>query len=161
MEILCGKRALDYLGGTYDQARAIGQQLSVKPLNTLAAVERLEAELAAAKVRTSHLEEAVFESIARENEGAGDVVLFQPSMKSDSVRRLADAVAHRCGGLAAVFAGEDGQYAYALVRSDARDISALVKEMNKALNGRGGGRNGFAQGSVHAAPGDIQDFFKK
>ena len=161
LEILCGKRALDYLGGTYDQARAIGQQLSVKPLNTLAAVERLEAELAAAKVRTSHLEEAVFESIARENEGAGDVVLFQPSMKSDSVRRLADAVAHRCGGLAAVFAGEDGQYAYALVRSDARDISALVKEMNKALNGRGGGRNGFAQGSVHAAPGDIQDFFKK
>lgn len=161
LEILCGKRALDYLGGTYDQAKAIGQQLSVKPLDTLAAVERLEAELSAAKARTTHLEEAVFDAIAKENEGAGDVVLFQPAMKGDSVRRLADTVAKRAGGLAAVFAGEDGQYAYALVHPDTQDISALVKDLNKALNGRGGGRNGFAQGSVQASQADIQRFFSK
>ena len=161
LEILCGKRALDYLGGTYDQARAIGQRLSVKPLDTLAAVERLEAELAAVKARTAHLEEAVFDAIAKENEGAGDVVLFQPAMKGDGVRKLADTVAKRAGGLAAVFAGEDGQYAYALVHPDAQDISALVKDMNKALNGRGGGRNGFAQGSVQAVREDIQRFFSK
>ncbi|MDY3985888.1 alanyl-tRNA editing protein [Dysosmobacter sp.] len=161
LEILCGKRALDYLGGTYDQAKAIGQQLSVKPLDTLAAVERLEAELSAAKARTTHLEEAVFDAIAKENEGAGDVVLFQPAMKGDSVRRLADTVAKRADGLAAVFAGEDGQYAYALVHPDTQDISALVKDLNKALNGRGGGRNGFAQGSVQASQADIQRFFSK
>ena len=161
LEILCGKRALDYLGGTYDQARAIGQRLSVKPLDTLAAVERLEAELAAVKARTAHLEEAVFDAIAKENEGVGDVVLFQPAMKGDSVRKLADTVAKRAGGLAAVFAGEDGQYAFALVHPGTQDISALVKDMNKALNGRGGGRNGFAQGSVQAVREDIQRFFSK
>ena len=161
LEIVCGKRALDYLGRTYDQAKAIGQQLSVKPQDTLAAVERLEAELSAAKARMAHLEEAVFEAIAKENEGRGDVVLFQPAMKGDSVRKLADAVAKRCGGLAAVFAGEDGQYAYALLRADGQDISPLVKELNKALNGRGGGRNGFAQGSVQAVREDIQRFFSK
>ena len=105
IEILCGKRALDYLGRTYDQAKAIGQQLSVKPQDTLAAVERLEAELSAVKARVAHLEESVFESIARENEGKGDVVLFQSAMKGDSARRLADAVAKRSGGLAAVFVG--------------------------------------------------------
>ena len=161
LEILCGKRALDYLGGTYDQARAIGQRLSVKPVETLAAVERLEAELSAAKVRMAHLEETVFESIAKENEGRGDVLLFQPPMKGDSVRKLADAVAKRAGGLAAVFAGEDGQYAYALVQADAQDISPLVKDLNKALNGRGGGRNGFAQGSVQAEEAAIREFFNK
>ena len=161
LEILCGKRALDYLGRTYDQARAIGQQLSVKPQDTLAAVERLEAELSAAKVRMAQLEEAVFESIARDNEGRGDVVLFQPPMKGDSVRKLADAVAKRCGGLAAVFAGEDGQYAYALVRADGADIAPLVKDLNKALNGRGGGRGGFAQGSVQADRAAIGAFFSK
>ena len=161
LEILCGKRALDYLCRTYDQARAIGQQLSVKPQDTLAAVERLEAELSAAKVRMAQLEEAVFESMARDNEGRGDVVLFQPAMKGDSVRKLADAVAKCCGGLAAVFAGEDGQYAYALLRSDGQDISPLVKELNKALNGRGGGRSGFAQGSVQADQAAIEAFFGK
>ena len=161
LEIICGKRALDYLGRTYDQAKAIGQQLSVKPQDTLAAVERLEAELSAAKVRMAHLEETAFEAIARENEGRGDVLLFQPAMKGDSVRKLADAVAKRAGGLAAVFAGEDGQYAYALVQADGQDISPLVKDLNKALNGRGGGRNGFAQGSVQAEETVIREFFIK
>ena len=161
LEIICGKRALDYLGRTYDQAKAIGQQLSVKPQDTLAAVERLEAELSAAKVRMAHLEETAFEAIARENEGRGDVLLFQPAMKGDSVRKLADAVAKRAGGLAAVFAGEDGQYAYALVQADGQDISPLVKDLNKALNGRGGGRNGFAQGSVQAEEIVIREFFSK
>ena len=161
LEIICGKRALDYLGRTYDQAKAIGQQLSVKPQDTLAAVERLEAELSAAKVRMAHLEETAFEAIARENEGRGDVLLFQPAMKGDSVRKLADAVAKRCGGLAAVFAGEDGQYAYALVRADGADITPLVKDLNKALNGRGGGRGGFAQGSVQTDRAAIEAFFGK
>ena len=91
----------------------------------------------------------------------GDVVLFQPAMKGDSVRKLADAVAKRCGGLAAVFAGEDGQYAYALLRADGQDISPLVKELNKALNGRGGGRSGFAQGSIQADQAAIEAFFGK
>jgi alanyl-tRNA synthetase len=31
--------------------------------------------------------------------------------------------------------------------------------MNKALNGRGGGRNGFAQGSVQADRAAIEAFF--
>ena len=161
IEILCGQRALSYLGKTYDQAKAIGQKLSMKPQDTLAAVERLEAELSAAKYRMAELETAVFEAIARENEGKGDVVLFQSPMRGDSVRRLADAVAHASGGLACVFAGEDGQYSYAMVQADAEDISALVKEMNTTLNGRGGGRNGFAQGSVQTDKASIEAFFRK
>ena len=160
LEIVCGGRALRYLGTVYDQAKATGQRLSVKPTDTYAAVERLEAELSAAKARMASLEETAFAAIAKEQAGKGDVVLFQPAMKGDSVRRLADAVAHQCGGLAAVFAGEDGQFAYALIRADGGDLSALVKELNKALQGRGGGRNGFAQGSVQAAQAEIEAFFK-
>ena len=160
MEILCGQRALTYLGRTYEQAKAIGQALSVKPQDTLAAVERMAAELNTVKARCASLETAVFESIALQCEGKGDTVLFQDPMKPDSVRRLADAVAHTCGGLATVFAGpEDGKWNYALVRADGADISSLVKEMNKALNGRGGGRGGFAQGSVQADCAAIEAFF--
>ena len=161
LEIICGKRALDYLGRTYDQAKAIGQQLSVKPQDTAAAVERTVEELTAAKVRMAHLEEQVFFHMAEENTGKGDTVLFQSAMKSDSVRKLADAVAHRCGGLAAVFAGADGdKYNYALVRTDGGDIAPLVKDLNRALNGRGGGRGGFAQGSVQANKAEIEAFFQ-
>ena len=92
----------------------------MKPQDTLAAVERLSEELAETKARAGALEAAVFDAIAAEHAGKGDVLLFQPPMKGDSVRRLADAVARRSGGLAAVFAGEGEQFAYALVQSEGR-----------------------------------------
>ena len=161
MEILCGRRALAYLSQVYSQARTAAQRLSVKPTETAAAVERLEGELAALKTRTSHLEERVFAAMAQENTGKGNVLLFEEPMRPDSVRRLADAVSKTCGGLAAVFAGEGTQFAYALVRADGGDIAPLVKAMNTALHGRGGGRNGFAQGSVQADREEIADFFQR
>ena len=161
IELLCGKRALNYLARTWEQAKTIGQRLSVKPVDAAAAVERLENELSAAKLRCAQLEESVFAAIAQEQAGKGDVLLFQSPMKPDSVRKLADAAAKTCGGLAAVFAGEGIHYAYALGRADGQDISAQVKAMNAALHGRGGGRNGFVQGSVEAAQSDIEAFFKE
>lgn len=161
IELLCGKRALNYLARTWEQAKTIGQRLSVKPVDAAAAVERLEHELSAAKLRCSQLEESVFAAIAQEQAGKGDVLLFQPPMKPDSVRKLADAAAKTCGGLAAVFAGEGIHYAYALGRADGQDISAQIKAMNAALHGRGGGRNGFAQGSVEAERSAIEAFFKE
>lgn len=159
MEILCGARALRYLGGVYGQTRALGQRLSVKPLETLAAAERLTAELSAAKERIASLEQTAFAALAAEQAGKGDVLLFQPPMRPDSLRRLADAVGKSCGGLAAVFSGEGEKWGYALVRSDGADISPLVKELNQSLRGRGGGRSGFAQGSVQAGSEAITAFF--
>ena len=161
MEILCGGRALRYLSGVYDQARAVGQRLSVKPLETGRAVERLEEELSAAKSRIADLEQTAFAAIAAEQKGRGDVVLFQSPMRPDSLRRLADAVGKACGGLAAVFAGEGAQWNYALVHGGGADITSLVKELNGKLYGRGGGRNGFAQGSAAASREEIEQFFKR
>lgn len=161
IELLCGKRALEYLSKTWEQAKAIGQRLSVKPVDSEAAVERLEGELANLKLRCVQLEESVFESMAKEQAGKGNVLLFQPAMRPDSVRRLMDAVSKTCGGLAAVFSGEEGHYAYALGQADGQDISPLVKAMNTVLHGRGGGRNGFAQGSVETERSAIEAFFKE
>lgn len=160
LEILCGQRAFRYLSQVYDQARAIGQALSVKPQDTLAAVVRLSGELDAAKQQQAQLETRLFEALAQKYANAGSVLLFQPFLRPDAVRRLADAVAQQCGGLAAVFADADTTYAYAMVRADGADISALVKDLNQRLHGRGGGRNGFAQGSVQADAAEISAFFE-
>ena len=161
MEILCGSRAFRYLSACYDQAKAIGQKLSVKPTDACKAVERLEKELADTKSRMAALESIAWEAKAKEQEGKENVLLIEPPMGGDSLRRLADTVAHRAAGLTAVFAGEDGRYAYALLRADGEDISSAVKAMNAALHGRGGGRNGFAQGSVEATREEIEAFFRK
>ncbi len=159
MEILCGGRALAYLGHVYDQARSVGQRLSVKPDAILPALERLEEEQAALKAREAAMEDQLFRRIAAQHAGETDALVFQPALRPDSVRRLADALGRACTGLAAVFAGEDGHWNYALLRADGADIVPLVKALNGALQGRGGGRSGFAQGSVQADEAAIREFF--
>ena len=158
LELLCGKRALDYLAANWEQNRTIGQALSVKPEKTAAAVGRLQNELAEVKVRCAAMEEASFAKIAEEHRGKGDVLLIQEPMSPDSARRLCDMVSQVCGGRCAVFAGEDDSYKYAVIHAG-QDIRGLIKEMNTALSGRGGGRDGFAQGSAAATADQIRAFF--
>ena len=161
LEILCGSRAYRYLSQVYDQDRAVAQLLSVKPQDTLAAAERQAEELAAAKQRMTELEDQLFSLRAQALTDRGDLLLLEPPTRPDGARKLADAAAKASGGLAAVFAGAESSYVYALVQADGADISPLVKRLNAALSGRGGGRNGFAQGSVQADRTAIYDFFRK
>ena len=158
LDVLFGQRALDYLALNWQQNSAIGRELSVKPDATHAAVTRLKEELAAVKQRCDALESAQFESLAAQYDGAGNVLLVQPPMESDAARRLCDLVAARCGGRCAVFAGQNGAYRYAVIHPGA-DIRELIKSMNAALNGRGGGRDGFAQGSAACTEADIRNFW--
>ena len=160
LEIVSGGRARRLLGNIYEQNRAAAQALSAKMPETAAAVERVLGELAEARARIAALEEQVFAAVAEKNAGRGDVLLVEGPMRPDAARRLADAVGRACGGLAAVFAGADGEkYNYALVRADGADFSPLVKALNGALRGRGGGRGGFAQGSAQASREEIETFF--
>ena len=161
MEILCGNRALEFFDTVYDQNRAVAQALSVKMHSTADAVERLQEELSNTRYQAAQLENQLFTQMAHTYAAAGDVVVFQPPMQPTSLRRLCDAVAKECGGLCAVFAGENSQYNYALGRADGADISALVKAMNAALKGRGGGRNGFAQGTAAVSQAEIEAFFRE
>ena len=158
LELLCGQRALDYLSACWEQARQIGQALSVKPEASAAAVERMQGELLTAKERAARLEEQVFAHTAAQYAGAGDVLLITEALEGDGVRRLCDAVAQSAGGRCAVFAGADGAYKYAVIHAG-QDIRPLVKDMNTALHGRGGGRDGFAQGSAACTAEEIRAFF--
>ena len=158
LELLCGKRAFDYLAMSWQQNLPIAQDLSVKPGDTHRAVTKLYEELLAAKSRCAALEEAAFSALAAEYRGRGDALLLREPMESDSLRRLCDAVAREAGGRVCVFAGEGSSYRYAVI-APGQDIRDFVKALNGALNGRGGGRDGFAQGSVQADSAAIHAFF--
>lgn len=160
LELLCGQRAADYLSRCWEQSRQVGQSLSVKPTDTAAAVSRLQAELQETKERAAALEEASFDAMAEKYAGAGDVLVITAPLAGDGVRRLCDRIAKVAGGRCAVFAGSDGDYRYAVIH-EGQDITAFIKAMNTALQGRGGGRNGFAQGSTPATAEEIRAFFEE
>lgn len=159
MEMLCGKRVLDYLNVVDKQNHEVSVKLSAKPNQTAQAVQRLQEENFQLKGRVLRMEEDMFAREAEKWQNCGDVVLFQEGLEADSVRKLTDAVMQSCGGRCAVFSkNPDGSYKYAMGEADG-DLRQLTKEMNAALNGRGGGKPFFVQGSVQASEEEIRGFF--
>lgn len=159
IELLCGKRAYDYVSAVVVQNREISGLLSAKPLETAAAAVRMAEELSDTKFALTGAQQKYFESLAENFRGLGDVFFFEDGLTPDALRRLGVEVMEVCSGRCAVFSGtdEDG-YKYVIGEKDG-DLRGFVKEMNTALRGRGGGKPFFAQGSVAAGRKEICDFF--
>ena len=159
IELVCGKRAMDYLSQVWEQNHQISNLLSAKTMQTAPAVRRLLDENAALKSRILTLEERQFDALARQYAGQGDVTVFEEGLSPDSLRRLCGAVQAGCGGRCACFSGTDETgYQYAIGKPGG-DLRPLVKALNQALRGRGGGKPDFVQGSVPAAREAILAFF--
>ena len=160
IEMLCGRRAYEFLGQVYDQNRLVSQAFSAKILQTGEAARRMNEQLNQEKLRAALLEKRVFAFLAGSYEKAGDVVHFEDGLSSVGVRELADAIAERCGGIAAVFSGSDeAGYSMCLI-GKGLDVKPLGTELTRALNGRGGGKPGSFQGSLKTTRQEIEGFFR-
>ena len=160
IEMVCGKRALKYLGDIYEQNRQVSQAFSAKVLETGIAAQKMNEALAAEKFRAAGLEKKLIGIMAAEHRDAGDVVRFENDLTPTAIRDLADAVAQVCGGLAAIFSGNDTDGYNVCLCSRTDDLRQLGKDLNQALQGRGGGKPGFFQGSVKATRSQIEAFFQ-
>ena len=159
IEMLAGGQAMELLSGVWEQNKQISGLLSAKPLETAAAAARMQQELNDTKYRLSQLEDKLFQMQAEAYQDAGDVLLFEEGLKPDALRRLTDAILHACGGRCAVFSRVETGFQYA-IGHEGGDLRQFTKDMNAALNGRGGGKPNFVQGSVQADREAIEAFFK-
>ena len=161
IELLAGRRAYEWTAAMTEQNSRVSVLLSAKPAETAAAVERMQRELADTQYRLVGLENRLFAAKAAALAGSGDALLFEEAMQPDALRRLCEAVGTAAGGRCAVFAGDDGGgWKYAVRLPEASELKAFVGGMNAALSGRGGGRDGLAQGSVAAKRSEIEAYFK-
>lgn len=161
MEMLCGKRVLNYLNMVSEQNHKVSVQLSAKAEKTAEAVARMQEENFRLKGAVLRYEEEMNAVEAGKWENAGNVLLFKEGMEADSLRKLTDAVMNTCNGRCAVFSrNADGSYKYAIGEREG-DLRSFTKEMNAALNGRGGGKPFFVQGSVQASEKEIRAFMEK
>ena len=161
VEMLSGRRALEYMTAVQDQNRQISQLLSAKVMETAKAVKNLASELENKRQQVTAMENAQFAALAEQYRGKGNVLIKLDGLTPDGVRRAAIAVQETCGGRAAVFSGdEENGYKYAVGQPDG-DLRAWVKELNSALHGRGGGKPGFVQGSAAAKWDEIVAFMSK
>ena len=160
LELVCGKRAYDYLCAIFRENRQVSQQLSAKPLQTAEAVEKLSSALAQEKLRANTLQDRLWDGIVREYAGLELAVRFEPELNSAQVRALADKLAQACGGTAVVFSGcDEAGYSLCVVSR-----TGLALEMGRraaqALQGRGGGKPDAYQGFFRSEKAAILRFFQ-
>ena len=158
IEMACGGRALEILNTVYDQNRQVSQAFSAKAFVTGEAARKMNERLAAAEYRCAALERKIWDTTAEGYAHKGNVLHIEPSLTPLAVRELADRIADRCDGIAAVLSGIDGNFNLCLV-SKIGDVKELGNNLKTALNARGGGKSGIFQGTVPATQGQITDFF--
>ncbi len=160
--LVCGGRAI---GDYREKSAAVGAVsvlLSAKPEEVAPAVERLLEENKALKSEAAALREQIFASKAAAVAlGTKNICLFEESLVPNDLRRFCLMLCERCGGVAAVFSGNDADgYHYAL-GSAALDVRPLGKELNQRCNGRGGGSRELVQGSVKCTRQEIGQFLSE
>ena len=159
MEMSCGGRALRLLNQAYEQNKQVSQAFSAHWTETGEAARLRNTWLEQEKYRFTQLQKKILLDTAESYVNFGDVLHFADGLDPVLVRELADAIAERCGGRAAVFSGADGEgYNFCLVTREG-DLRPFGKAMTAALNGRGGGKPNFQQGKVAADREAIERFF--
>ena len=158
IEMACGGRALALLNTAWEQNRQVSQAFSAKVFETGAAAQKMNQQLAAEKYRAAGLQKQIFAGIAERCAGKGDVLCIRHDLTPAQIRELAEAVSAVCGGCAAIFSGTEQRFDVCLARpgGDLRELGRLMKD---ALCGRGGGKNGFLQGTVQADRKQVEEFF--
>lgn len=159
IHLLCGFDAIADYHKRYEQVKTLANSLSVKQDEACEAVERKLDEFAQLRFKYTKLKNELLDSkIAAIEPTDGNVCIFEDEGDYDLLRKLADAVADKCGGICAVFGDNGHGYNYVMVSRHV-DLRAASKQINTALSGRGGGSPSMIQGMVSCDFETAKKFF--
>lgn len=158
IEMAAGRAAFDLMNAVFDQNRQVSRLLSAQLTQTAQGAEQLLDTLNGWKYRAGALERQLFAYQAAAMEGMGDCFFFADGLNPEGLRNLTDQASAKTGGIAAGFSRNENGFHYCLALPGG-DLRGLNRELTAALNGRGGGKPNFQQGSVKAEEREIQAFF--
>ena len=158
LSLCCGMLALNDYRVKQENIAAISQALSAKRHETAGAVARLLTEQQKAKERIA----ALSMELARLKAEAcpateGNLCVFDDVLDEVALRELVNLLMEKCGGIAAAFSGND-ETGYRYIMGSRRvDLRRCAKEINRLIDGRGGGKPQMIQGSAAAGASRIRD----
>lgn len=86
----------------------------------------------------------------------GNLCVFDNVLDEVALRELVNLLMEKCGGIAAAFSGSDeAGYRY-IMGSLHVDLRRCAKEINRLIDGRGGGKPQMIQGSAAASAEQIR-----
>ncbi len=156
VEMLCGKRAFADYSSLHQNNKEIMGMLSAKRQETPIKVKQEQDALQALRAEYKNLAQTLAWAQLQPKTAGNNVFGFTPNVSYDELRYCVNRLQEEYQGVCALFSqNQQGESIY-IVASTGENIQGLVKEMNGALQGRGGGKPNFAQGKVSAKETEIE-----
>lgn len=159
LTLLCGEAALLDYEALHENNAAVSAALSAKRLETGGAIARVMAEQEERRAEFTKLKRELLQlKAAALRPTEGSICIFESDIDMITLRELVNAGSELAGKVCAGFAGTDGDYKY-IIGSRTVPLKARAKEINAAIDGRGGGSDAMIQGTSRARREDIERYF--
>lgn len=160
LTMLCGMDALDDYNARCANISSISGLLSAKPMEVSRATAKLWQEHEDLKYKMTGLYNKLTDiKIAAIEPTAGNLVIFDEDLDMDHLRMLVNGVVPKCGGMVAAFIGSDEEGYRYIIGSGSVDLRGKTKEINAAIQGKGGGKSEMIQGTANATAEEIKAYF--
>ena len=161
VHILCGLDALDLFRQQTESIGGISRLLSARPDRVLEYTEALKEENLALKRQLSELERLRGSEIIRglKNDSRKSFCVFVRGLRRETMREIANSAVTLTDGAAGVFCEEEQGFGY-LIASNSLPLRSMARDINTALNGRGGGSDRMIEGHASASREVIEKYFK-
>ena len=161
IELVCGMDALRECRLMQENVTAISCLLSAKRAKSAVAVERVLAEQAKLKERVAELSMALARLKAeRFGYTEGNICVFDKVLDEVALRELVNLLMEKCGGMAGAFSGSDETGYMYIIGSKNIDLRSHSREINAAINGKGGGTAEMIRGRASTSAENIQKIMK-
>ena len=161
IELVCGMDALRECRLMQENVTAVSGLLSAKRAKSAAAVERVLAEQAKLKERVAELSMALARLKAeRFGYTEGNICVFDKVLDEVALRELVNLLVEKCGGMAGAFSGSDETGYMYIIGSKNIDLRSHSREINAAINGKGGGTAEMIRGRASTSAENIQKIMK-
>lgn len=143
--LLCGERAFKHYKENFENVRKISKLLSSKQSEISNACERLIDENADLKHKIGKCELSLAKTIADGIQNTDKSIVLKADMSPDSIRELVNLCVEKTTKFVCVM--NENRY---VIGSKTINLRELAKDLNSALDGKGGGTERMIQGTFNA-----------
>lgn len=164
--IACGMRALEDYNKKEDSVIRISNMLSARQQEVADAVNRLTEEIQQTKIKAAKMQEKLIQIYLESGKAVlkdhpnTNLLLFQKELDPVAMRNFVNEGMELTKGVCGVFVG-DKKKGFRYVLGSHGEIIEIGKKLNKAFQGKGGGKPPMIQGSLIGEEIKIREFLEK
>lgn len=149
IEMICGLLALNDYQNLHTSNKSVMNMLSAKRFEIAESVERIQSELSNSRAEIKKLMGEMASLKMEKHTNGNSVCVFIDGVSYDELRNCSNELIEEFQYCYLFSNTDENNYIY-VVSSKENNVRELVQNLNKAFNGKGGGRETYAQGKITA-----------